>query len=54
MHNEELLDHSFSFSSHASVDDVPDEGLDVPLRLEKMANEVTYQRLKAALSVRCE
>lgn len=34
------------------VDDVPDDGLDVPLRLEKMANEVTYQRLRAALTVR--
>ncbi|KAL4427329.1 hypothetical protein ABPG77_003238 [Micractinium sp. CCAP 211/92] len=33
-----------------AVDDVPDEGLDVPLRLEKMANEVTYQRLRAALT----
>lgn len=34
-----------------AVDEVPDEGLDVPLRLEKMANQVTYQRLRAALAV---
>ncbi|PRW39069.1 DNA-binding SMUBP-2 isoform B [Chlorella sorokiniana] len=33
-----------------AVDEVPDEGLDVPLRLEKMANQVTYQRLRAALT----
>ncbi|KAI7837886.1 hypothetical protein COHA_008373 [Chlorella ohadii] len=33
-----------------AVDEVPDEGLDVPLRLEKMANQVTYQRLRAALA----
>ncbi|KAL4856486.1 DNA-binding protein SMUBP-2 [Chlorella vulgaris] len=33
-----------------AVDEVPEEGLDVPLRIEKMANEVTYQRLKAALT----
>jgi hypothetical protein len=35
-----------------AVEEVPEEGLDVPLRLEKMANEVTYRRLKAALTVR--
>lgn len=33
------------------MDEVPEEGLDVPLRLEKMANQVTYQRLRAALTV---
>jgi hypothetical protein len=38
--------------SAAAVDEVPEEGLDVPLRLEKMANDVTYKRLKAALTVR--
>lgn len=32
-----------------AVDDYPDEGLDVPLKLEKLANEVTYERLKLAL-----
>lgn len=32
-----------------AVDDVPDEGLDIPLRLDKLANEVTYQRLKETL-----
>ena len=32
-----------------AVDEVPDEGLDVPLRLERMANEVTYCRLRATL-----
>lgn len=32
-----------------AVDDPPDEGLDVPLKLEKLANEVTYARLKAAI-----
>ncbi len=31
------------------MEEVPDEGLDVPLRLEKLANTVTHQRLKAAL-----
>ena len=35
-----------------AVEEVPEEGLDVPLRLEKMANEVTYKRLKYALTVR--
>ena len=34
------------------MEEVPEEGLDVPLRLEKMANEVTYKRLKHALTVR--
>ena len=28
----------------------PEGGLGVPLRLEKMANEVTYTRLRAALT----
>ncbi|KAG7670496.1 hypothetical protein KSW81_003059 [Nannochloris sp. 'desiccata'] len=32
-----------------AVDDYPDEGLDVPLKIEKLANEVTYDRLKMAL-----
>ena len=32
-----------------AVDDPPDEGLEVPLKLEKLANEVTYARLKAAM-----
>ena len=32
-----------------AVEDVPDEGLDVPLRLDKLANEVTYKRLKETL-----
>lgn len=26
-----------------AVEDMPDEGLDQPLRLDKLANEVTYQ-----------
>ncbi|KAJ0100293.1 hypothetical protein Patl1_20566 [Pistacia atlantica] len=30
-------------------DDVPEEGLNSPLRLEKVANEVTYRRMKDAL-----
>lgn len=34
-----------------AVDDVPDNGLDVPLRLEKLANKVTYTRMNAALQV---
>lgn len=34
-----------------AVDEVPDSGLEVPLRLEKLANTVTYDRMKAALSV---
>ena len=45
---------SYNLSSppaSTAVDEVPEEGLDVPLRLEKMANEVTYKRLKAALTV---
>jgi len=32
-----------------AVDDYPEDGLDVPLKLEKLANEVTYDRLKLAL-----
>lgn len=32
-----------------AVDDPPEEGLDSPLRLEKLANEVTYRRLKDTL-----
>jgi hypothetical protein len=32
-----------------AVDDVPEDGLDSPLRLEKLANEVTYRRLKDTL-----
>lgn len=36
-------------SAPPAVEDVPEEGLDVPLRLEKLANTVTHQRLKAAL-----
>lgn len=32
-----------------AVDDYPDEGMDQPLRLEKLANEVTYNRCKLAL-----
>ncbi|KAJ6363381.1 hypothetical protein OIU78_003537 [Salix suchowensis] len=32
-----------------AFDDVPDEGLNSPLRLEKVANEVTYRRMKDAL-----
>ncbi|MCO5594805.1 hypothetical protein L7F22_048839 [Adiantum nelumboides] len=34
-----------------AVDDVPDDGLNSPLRLEKVANEVTYRRLKDTLIV---
>lgn len=34
-----------------AVEEMPDEGLDVPLRLEKLANEITYGRLKSALQV---
>ncbi|KAF6158609.1 hypothetical protein GIB67_040123 [Kingdonia uniflora] len=30
-------------------EDIPDEGLNSPLRLEKLANEVTYRRMKDAL-----
>ncbi|GAX76189.1 hypothetical protein CEUSTIGMA_g3633.t1 [Chlamydomonas eustigma] len=33
-----------------AVDDAPDEGLEQPLRLDKLANEVTYKRLKETLS----
>ncbi|KAI6696742.1 hypothetical protein NL676_016861 [Syzygium grande] len=32
-----------------AFDDIPEEGLNSPLRLEKVANEVTYRRLKDAL-----
>ncbi|PNW77576.1 hypothetical protein CHLRE_10g442650v5 [Chlamydomonas reinhardtii] len=32
-----------------AVDEAPEEGLDQPLRLEKLANEVTYQRLRGTL-----
>lgn len=32
-----------------AVDEAPGEGLGVPLRLEKLANEVTYHRLQAAV-----
>ncbi|KAM7524538.1 hypothetical protein LguiA_014440 [Lonicera macranthoides] len=32
-----------------AFDDVPEEGLNSPLRLEKMANEVTYRRMKDTL-----
>ncbi|TYI65199.1 hypothetical protein E1A91_D09G141100v1 [Gossypium mustelinum] len=32
-----------------AFDDVPEDGLNNPLRLEKVANEVTYRRMKDAL-----
>lgn len=32
-----------------AFDDIPEEGLNSPLRLEKVANEVTYRRLKDVL-----
>lgn len=32
-----------------AFDDIPEEGLNSPLRLEKLANEVTYRRLKETL-----
>ncbi|WMV19277.1 hypothetical protein MTR67_012662 [Solanum verrucosum] len=32
-----------------AFDDVPEEGLNNPLRLEKLANEVTYRRMKDTL-----
>ncbi|KAK4783285.1 hypothetical protein SAY86_007659 [Trapa natans] len=32
-----------------AFDDIPEEGLNGPLRLEKVANEVTYRRMKDAL-----
>ncbi|KAJ4963054.1 hypothetical protein NE237_022993 [Protea cynaroides] len=32
-----------------AFDDIPEEGLNNPLRLEKVANEVTYRRMKDAL-----
>lgn len=34
-----------------AVDDVPEDGLNSPLRLEKVANEVTYRRLKDTLTL---
>ncbi|KAL2651637.1 hypothetical protein R1flu_019765 [Riccia fluitans] len=33
-----------------AVDDVPEDGLNSPLRLEKLANEVTYKRLMETLT----
>ncbi|KFM22807.1 DNA-binding protein SMUBP-2 [Auxenochlorella protothecoides] len=33
-----------------AVDDTPEDGLDVPLRLEKLVNTVTHTRMKAALN----
>nr|CAB3499045.1 unnamed protein product [Digitaria exilis] len=32
-----------------AFDDIPEDGLNSPLRLEKLANEVTYRRMKDAL-----
>ncbi|PKI40094.1 DNA-binding protein SMUBP-2 isoform X1 [Punica granatum] len=32
-----------------AFDDIPEEGLNGPLRLEKVANEITYRRMKDAL-----
>uniref|UniRef100_A0A7N0VDF1 DNA helicase n=1 Tax=Kalanchoe fedtschenkoi TaxID=63787 RepID=A0A7N0VDF1_KALFE len=32
-----------------AFDDIPEEGLNSPLRLEKVANEITYRRMKDAL-----
>ncbi|GLC34608.1 hypothetical protein PLESTM_000216800 [Pleodorina starrii] len=32
-----------------AVDEAPEEGLDQPLRLDKLANEVTYQRMRGTL-----
>ncbi|GFR40163.1 hypothetical protein Agub_g720 [Astrephomene gubernaculifera] len=32
-----------------AVDEAPEEGLDQPVRLDKLANEVTYQRLQGTL-----
>ncbi|GFP89680.1 DNA-binding protein smubp-2 [Phtheirospermum japonicum] len=32
-----------------AFDDIPEEGLNSPLRLEKLANEVTYRRMKETL-----
>ncbi|GIL45595.1 hypothetical protein Vafri_2803 [Volvox africanus] len=34
-----------------AVDEAPEDGLDQPLRLDKLANEVTYQRLFGTLEV---
>ncbi|GLT96103.1 hypothetical protein SLE2022_137500 [Rubroshorea leprosula] len=36
-------------STTVAFDDIPEEGLNSPLRLEKLANEVTYRRMKDAL-----
>ena len=33
-----------------AVDEVPEDGMDVPLRLVKLANEVTYQRMRDTLA----
>ncbi|XP_020093137.1 DNA-binding protein SMUBP-2 isoform X2 [Ananas comosus] len=33
-----------------AFDDIPEDGLNSPLRLEKVANEVTYRRMKDALN----
>jgi ATP-dependent RNA/DNA helicase IGHMBP2 len=32
-----------------AVDEAPEEGMDQPLRLDKLANEVTYQRMRGTL-----
>lgn len=32
-----------------AVDEAPEDGMDQPLRLDKLANEVTYQRLRSTL-----
>ncbi|GLT29441.1 hypothetical protein SLA2020_043100 [Shorea laevis] len=37
------------FLSTVAFDDIPEEGLNSPLRLEKLANEVTYRSMKDAL-----
>ncbi|GIL72077.1 hypothetical protein Vretimale_514 [Volvox reticuliferus] len=34
-----------------AVDETPEDGLDQPLRLDKLANEVTYQRMRGTLDV---
>ncbi|GLI64102.1 hypothetical protein VaNZ11_007275 [Volvox africanus] len=34
-----------------AVDEAPEDGLEQPLRLDKLANEVTYQRLRGTLEV---
>eukprot|EP00850_Spirogloea_muscicola_P021982 SM000270S10379 [mRNA] locus=s270:124164:128532:- [translate_table: standard] len=33
-----------------AMDDIPEEGLDHPIRLEKLANDVTYKRMKDTLA----